>query len=130
MCPGSPRRATGARATSQQPLERVNAGRVAVAPIDPDAVGSYQSYAHRTDVGRYGCRIEKRCAAHLLDARCAGTCQPQRASRIEGIVPVLVPFDLQPVVLAIDGVGYGVQGYWLLAIGYDYWLWAMGYWLN
>jgi hypothetical protein len=48
-------------------------------------------------------------------------------------MPLLVPFDQDSVVSAVNGVGNG-EGHWLLAIGYwllaiGYWLLAIGYWL-
>ena len=96
---------------------------MSVTPLDPEPVSTHQSNADGTDIGRYGCRIEQRSATHFFDAPSAGACEPERPSGIEADMTVLVPFDLQAVVLAIDGVGDRVHrllavGYWLLAIGY------------
>ncbi len=108
MCPGSPVCAASTGATAKQALERVYAGRVAIAPLDLDTVGTHQSDAQGPDVGRYSRRIEERSATHLLYTRCTGTSQPQRSGGIEALMSVLVPLDLQPVVLAINGVRDGV----------------------
>src|ERR671913_2161028 len=116
MCPGSPVCAATTGATAKQPLERVYAGRVAIAPLDLDTVGTHQSDAQGPDVGRHSRRIEERSATHLLNTRRTGTCQAQRPSGIEAHMTVLVPLDLQPVVLAIDGVRYGVHSVRLLAM--------------
>jgi hypothetical protein len=110
MCRGSPGGASGAGTTRQKALECVNARRVPVAPLDLDAVSTHESYAQGADVGGYGCRIEERFTAHLLYAGRTGTCEPEPSGRIEGLMPVLVPFDLQSVVLAVDGVGNFHEG--------------------
>src|ERR687898_1589755 len=73
MCPRSPVRATSTRAGAKQSLERVDAGRMSIAPLDLEPVGTHEGYAQGPDVGRYGYRIEKRSAAHLLYTRCTGT---------------------------------------------------------
>ena len=116
MCPGSPVCAASTGATAKQSLEGVYAGRMSITPLDLDAVGTHQSDAQRPDVGRHSRRIEERSATHLLYTRCTGTSQPQRPSGIEAHMTVLVPLDLQPVVLAINGVRYGVHSVRLLAM--------------
>jgi hypothetical protein len=108
MCPGSPVCAASTGATAKQALERVYAGRMSITPLDLDAVGTHQSDAQGPDVGRHSRRIEKRSATHLLNTRRTGTYLAQRPSGIEADMAVLVPLDLQPVILAIDGVGDGV----------------------
>src|SRR5918995_440442 len=122
MCPGSPVCAASTGATAKQALERVDAGRMSITPLDLEPVGTHQGYAQGPDVSRNGCRIEQRSATHLLYTRRTGTSQPQRSGGIEALMSILVPLDLQPVVLAINGVRYGVHsvgllGYRLLAIG-------------
>jgi len=108
MCPGSRVRATITRAAAKQALERVDAGRMSITPLDLEPVGAHKGYAQGTDVGRDCCRIEKRSATHLLYTRRAGTSQPQHSRGIEAFMAILVPFDLQPVVPAVDGVGDGM----------------------
>ena len=108
MCPRSPVRAASTGAAAKQALERVDAGRVSVTPLDPEPVGTHEGYAQGPDVGRHGCRIEERSAAHLLYTRGTRTSQPQRSGGKEALMAVLVPLDLQAVVLAINGVRDGV----------------------
>jgi hypothetical protein len=108
MCPGSPVCAASTGATAKQALEGVYAGRMSITPLDLDAIGTHQSDAQGPDVGRHSGRIEERSATHLLNTRRTGTRQAERPSGIEALMSVLVPLDLQPVVLAIDGVGNGV----------------------
>jgi hypothetical protein len=97
---------------------------MSITPLDFEPVGTHQSNAHGADVSRHGCRIEQGVPTHLLDAGGAGTREPERSGGIEAHMTMLVPFDFQAVVLAIDGMWDGVHGYWLLAIGY--WLLAIG----
>jgi hypothetical protein len=117
MCPGSPVSMSIARAALKQAVERVDAGRMSITPLNLEPVRTDEANAERPNVERYGRGIEKRSAAHLLHAGRTGTRQPQRPRRIEAFMAVLIPFDLQSVVLAIDGVRYGVHvdGYWLMA---------------
>ena len=108
MCRRSPAADTmDTRTASEQLLEGVNAGRMPITPLDFDPIGTHQSNRGWTDVHRYGVWIQQRPSAHLFDAAGAGAGEAQLASRIKAFVPRLIPFDPEPVVLAIDGVREG-----------------------
>jgi hypothetical protein len=96
--------------------------------VDLEAIRTYQGERDRPDIRRDGVWIQKRPATHLLYAGGARAGEPEVAGGEESLMAALIPLDVEPAVLAIDGVGNGVhRGYWLLAIGY--WLLAIGYWL-
>jgi hypothetical protein len=112
-----------------------------VTPDHLESIGPHQRERQRPDVCRYTLWVQQGPAAHLLDAGGAGAGQAKGPGRIKPPVPLLVPFDQDSVVSAVNGVGNGeghegllAIGYWLLAIGYwllaiGYWLLAIGYWL-
>src|SRR4051812_8007304 len=99
---------------SKQQLEGVDPGLMAVAPVDSESISPNQLERERTDVGWNRPGVEERAATHFLDAGGAGARQPERSSRKEPLMSLLVPLDEEPVVSAVDGVGDGVvHGYWL-----------------
>src|SRR5215213_3708619 len=97
-------------------LEGVNAGRVPITPVNPEAIAADQLERRRPNIERHARSIEQRTAAHLLDTRGTGTGEAEGSSREESDVAALVPLDEQSVVAAVDGVRNGVHGgYWVLA---------------
>jgi len=81
---------------------------MSITPLDLEPVGPYKSNADGPDAGRHSCGVEQRLAAHLLDTRRTGACQAEGAGGIEALMAVLVPLDVQTIVLTIDGVRDGV----------------------
>jgi hypothetical protein len=132
MCRRSPPTASIAGSTplagtdSTQELEGVDPGPVAVAPVHSESVRPNQLNRNGTDVGWNDRGVEERAATHFLDAAGTGARQPQGSSGEKPVMSLLVPFDEEPVVSAVDGVGDGVgfQGYPLFAI--RSWLFACG----
>ena len=89
MCRGSPgsgirlnwsrpRPTAGTRTVSEQLLEGVDAGRVTVAPLDPESVGADQLQRKGPNIGRHAGGVKQRPATHLLDATGAGTGKSER----------------------------------------------------
>jgi hypothetical protein len=109
MCRRSPSLflALGTRTAAKQLLEGVNTGSMSITPVDAQSVSTNELERYRPDVCRYPDRVQQRAAAHLLNAAGAGTGQAEGAGRKESGVTVLVPFDQETVVPAIDGVGDG-----------------------
>lgn len=58
-------------------VERVNAGRMAVAPVDPEPIGADQGQVHRADVGRHARMVQDRPAGYFIDALGTRTGQPE-----------------------------------------------------
>src|SRR5215213_8245315 len=109
MCSGSraPGRGGSAFAAgtpTQQLLEGIDPRTVAVAPVNPETVGTDQSQAQRFDVGRHRSRVEQWTPADLFDAAGTGTGQPKQSCREKGLVTPVIPFDEDAVVAAVDGV--------------------------
>jgi hypothetical protein len=79
-----------------------------IAPVNPDAIGADKLNRNRPDLHRYGAGIQQRPTAHLLYAPGAGTGKSQVASGEEALMPGLIPFYPEAVILAINCVRYGV----------------------
>src|SRR4051794_28939810 len=79
MCSGSPAlgrasaSAVVAGASTQELLEGVDAGTVAITPLNPNTIGPNQGQAQRLYIGSHVCRVEQRAPADLLDAASART---------------------------------------------------------
>ena len=113
MCSGSPAlgragaSAVVAGTSAEKLLKGVDAGTVAITPVHPETIGPNQSQAQWAYIGRYLCRVEQRAPADLLNAAGTGTRQPKQPGREEGLVALIIPFNENAVVAAVDGVGDG-----------------------
>jgi hypothetical protein len=111
MCSGSPavlstsRSAPTAGTHLLEPGKGVNPGRVAVAPVYAEAVGTHERQRYRVYVGGYGQWIEQRAAAHFLHAAGAGAGETQEASRKKSLMALIVPFNEEAVIATGDSVG-------------------------
>lgn len=109
MCRRSPScrvpAALSAGATPEQLLESIDACAVTIAPVDSQAVGTHQPNRYRPNVARHTRGVQQGTPAHLLHAPGTGAGQAKRTGGEEAHVPVLVPFDEEAVVPAINGVG-------------------------
>jgi len=90
---------------AEQTLEGIDPRRVAIAPLDLEAIRAHEGEGKRPDIGGDGGRIQQWPATHLLHAAGARAGQTQVAGGKEPFVTTLVPLDAEPVVLSIDGVG-------------------------
>jgi hypothetical protein len=77
---------------------------VAVAPVDPKPVRSYELERVGPNVRGYGGRIQQGPAAHLFDTGGAGTRESKGSSGIEPGMPDLVPLYAHTVRQAADGI--------------------------
>ena len=121
MCRRSPKaHAPLTGAAAEQTLEGIDPGRVAITPLDLEAIRAHEGKGERPDIGGDAGRIKKRSATHLLYAAGARAGQTEVAGWIKPFVAGLVPLDAEAIILAVDGVGDGVHE----VNGYG--LWAMG----
>lgn len=108
--PGAGHQSGGASRTGtfpEQAVEREDPGPMAVAPVDPEPVGSHQLDGHGPDVCRDPGGVEQGPASHLLDALGAGAGQAELPGGVERLVASAIPVEQEAVVPTRDGLGQG-----------------------
>lgn len=93
----------GDRPVPAEPRERVDPSPVAIAPLDPKAVGSDEGDMNGSNVVGDQRRVEQGPPRHLLDALRARAGQPKPPSFVPKPVTRRTPLQQEPIILPADG---------------------------